>query len=124
MVSIESWREKAKRLRNEIYVLYFAFGDYRVPWYARAMTAITIAYALSPIDLIPDFIPILGYLDDLILIPAGIYLTVRMIPREVLAEYGQRTKLETIPGKAKWIAAVIIISLWLLVLYLILESIM
>jgi hypothetical protein len=70
------------------------------------------------------FITLLGYIDDLILIPAGIYLTERMIPREVLAEYRQRTKLETIPGKSKWIAAVIIISLWMLVLYLILESIM
>ena len=86
MKSVQTWKGKAKRLIDDIYILSFAVRDYRVPWYAKALAVITIAYALSPVDLIPDFIPILGYLDDLILIPVGIYLTARMIPEDVLAE--------------------------------------
>lgn len=82
-----------------------------------------VAYALSPIDLIPDFIPVLGYVDDLILIPAGIYLTIRMVPREVLEECRQRANYEEITSKSKWVAAAIIILLWLMIVYLIVRFI-
>lgn len=82
-----------------------------------------VAYALSPIDLIPDFIPVLGYVDDLILIPAGIYLTIRMVPREVLEECRQRANCEAITSKSKWVAAAIIILLWSIIVYLIVRFI-
>lgn len=117
------WREKARQLRNEVYVLYLAFRDPRVPWYARAFIIAIIAYALSPVDLIPDFIPVLGYLDDLIIIPAGIYLALKMVPREVRDEYREKAKTVKITGGGKWIAAVVIVLIWLLVVYLITKAI-
>ena len=86
MLRVNSWREKKKQLETDIYVLYSAVKDQRVPWYAKAFVALIIAYALSPIDLIPDFIPVLGYVDDLVLIPAGIYFSLKMIPREILED--------------------------------------
>ena len=76
----------ARRLKVEVYALYLAYKDPRVPWYARAFAAVVVAYAFSPIDLIPDPIPILGYLDDLVIIPLGVALAIRMIPPPVLAE--------------------------------------
>ena len=123
MTSIKSWREKSRQLRTEVYALYLAFRDQRVPWYAKAFVVMIVAYALSPIDLIPDFIPVLGYIDDLVLIPAGIYLALKMIPKEVLEECRQRAVSEPITTKSKWVAAVIIILIWLLVVYLILRLI-
>jgi len=81
-----SLKEKANQLKNETYALYLAFKDPRVPWYAKVLIAAIVSYTLSPIDLIPDFIPVIGYADDLILVPAGIYLVLKMIPEEVLEE--------------------------------------
>ena len=71
---IESWKARARLLKIDTYALYFAYRDPRTPWYAKVWTAIVVGYAFSPIDLIPDFIPVLGYLDDLVLIPLGIWL--------------------------------------------------
>jgi uncharacterized membrane protein YkvA (DUF1232 family) len=117
------WKEKARQLKTEVYVLYLALRDPRTPWYAKALAVIIVAYALSPIDLIPDFIPVLGYLDDLILIPAGIYLALKMIPKEVLEEHRQKAKSEAIARKSRWVVAILIILIWLLVLYLIIKII-
>jgi uncharacterized membrane protein YkvA (DUF1232 family) len=78
------WRQWASRLRFEAFTLYLAYKDPRTPWYARFWAAIVVAYAFSPLDLIPDFIPIIGYLDDLLLIPLGIALAIKLIPKEVL----------------------------------------
>jgi uncharacterized membrane protein YkvA (DUF1232 family) len=117
------WSEKVKRLRTEVVVLYYSFRDRRTPWYAKALTAIVVAYALSPVDLIPDFIPVLGYLDDLILIPAGVYLTLKLIPAEVLEEYREKARTEPIDSRIKWIASAIIVIIWLLALYLIIKAI-
>jgi len=117
------WKEKARQLKTEVYALYLALGDRRTPWYAKALAIVIIAYTLSPIDLIPDFIPVLGYLDDLILVPAGIYLALKMIPGEVLEEYRQKAKTETISSKSRWVAAAVIILIWLLVIYLIIKII-
>jgi uncharacterized membrane protein YkvA (DUF1232 family) len=115
------WQEKARRLKTELYVLYLALKDPRTPWYARALVAVIIAYALSPVDLVPDFIPVLGYIDDLILIPAGIYLALKMVPGEVLEEYRQKARSVSISSKSRWVAAAVIILVWLLVLYLIIK---
>jgi uncharacterized membrane protein YkvA (DUF1232 family) len=87
---IETWKQKARELRTETYALYLAVKDPRVPWYAKFSAVCVVAYALSPIDLIPDFIPVLGYVDDLILIPLGIALTIRMIPPDVLGMQSER----------------------------------
>ncbi|MCC8936039.1 DUF1232 domain-containing protein [Bradyrhizobium sp. Arg68] len=81
--SIKIW---ARNLKRDSYALYLASRDPRVPWYAKALAVAIAAYALSPIDLIPDFIPVLGYLDDLILVPAGIWLAIRLIPDDVMTE--------------------------------------
>ena len=96
----------------ETYALYLAYRDPRVPWYARVFAALVVGYAFSPIDLIPDSIPVLGYLDDLILVPLGIALAVRMIPAEILAEH--RLKAREIRGKpVNRAAAVVVVAVWL-----------
>lgn len=107
-------KKRAAALKCELYALYLAYRDPRVPWYAKAFGAAVLAYALSPIDLIPDFIPVLGYLDDLLLIPLGLALAVRMVPREVMQECRRaaRKALDR-PVLRSWPAAVIVVALWL-----------
>ncbi|MCA9956955.1 MAG: DUF1232 domain-containing protein, partial [Anaerolineales bacterium] len=105
---------RVKQLKQETYALYLAYKDPRVSWYARVWLAIVIGYAFSPIDLIPDFIPILGYLDDLILIPAGIWLALKLIPPPVLVECRARAKTELMQGGSiGQKAAVAIIVIWI-----------
>jgi uncharacterized membrane protein YkvA (DUF1232 family) len=89
-----SWKEKAKQLKTEVYALYLACRDPRVPWYAKALMGLIIGYAISPIDLIPDFIPVLGQIDDLIIVPAGISIVIKMIPKDVMEECRQKAKAE------------------------------
>lgn len=104
----------AQALARETYALYLAYRDPRVPWYARVWAAIVVAYALSPIDLIPDPIPVLGYLDDLLIVPAGIWVAVRLIPADVLAECRTRAATEAVGGlPASRGAAVAVIITWL-----------
>ena len=104
----------ARTLRVELYALYLAYRDPRVPWYARLMAACVVGYAFSPIDLIPDLIPILGYLDDLIIIPVGVWLTLKLIPKEIMAECRGKARLEVQKGQpTNWLAAGIIISTWI-----------
>lgn len=112
MAALRDW---AKRLKHETYALYLAGRDPRTPWYAKLLALAIAAYAASPIDLIPDFIPVLGYLDDLVLVPAGISLVLRLIPAEVMAETRRRSaeKLE-MGAAAGRRAAVVIVALWLL----------
>ncbi len=83
---LQQLKAHAQRLEHEVYALYWAYRDPRIPWYARSLAVLVVAYALSPIDLIPDFIPLLGYLDDLILVPLGIALALKLIPAEVMAD--------------------------------------
>ena len=85
-----STRVDARTLTRDVHALYLAGRDPRVPWYAKALAIAVAGYALSPIDLIPDFIPLLGYLDDLILVPAGILLVIRLIPPDIMAEHRNR----------------------------------
>ena len=86
---LEKLKAAARRLEQEVYALYLAYRDPRTPWYARVFAALVVAHTFSPIDLIPDFIPVLGYLDDLIITPLGIYLSLKMIPSEVMADARQ-----------------------------------
>lgn len=117
---MKSWREKATQLKTDTYALYLAYKHPGVPWYAKLFAALIVSYALSPIDLIPDFIPVLGYLDDLIIVPAGIALSKKMIPKEVLEECRSKAKSEIINGKPKnWIAAFIILVIWSIAVFLV-----
>jgi len=111
----QRWKQWARQLKTEVYAIYVAYRDPRVPWYARVFAVCVVAYAFSPIDLIPDPIPILGYVDDLILIPLGIKLSLRMIPAEVMAE--SRVKAREIMRQGKpvnRVAAAVIVVIWLL----------
>lgn len=112
---IERWKISAKQLKIEVFALYLAYRDPRVPWYGRVFGACVVAYAFSPIDLIPDFIPVLGYLDDLILIPLGIKVALAMIPESVMAENREQAQKIISQGKpVNWIAAVVIMAIWLI----------
>ena len=84
---VERLKVWARALKRDVLALYRSARDPRVPWYAKAVAGLVAAYALSPIDLIPDFVPVLGYLDDLLIVPAGIWLAIRLIPADVLAEH-------------------------------------
>ncbi len=117
-MNANSWRTKAKGLKSEIHALYLASRDPRTPWYAKALVAFIIGYALSPIDLIPDFIPLVGYLDDLVIVPAGIALLVRMIPNGVLQECREKAQSEPISIRKNRIAGTIIILIWLSLIYI------
>jgi uncharacterized membrane protein YkvA (DUF1232 family) len=86
-LDMTGWRERARRLRADVVAVALAIRDPRVPWLARALGALIVAYALSPIDLIPDFVPVIGFLDDLVLVPLGLTLMLRLIPADVLAEH-------------------------------------
>jgi uncharacterized membrane protein YkvA (DUF1232 family) len=105
-------KARAAALKREVYALYLAARDPRTPWYAKLFAGCVIAYALSPIDLIPDPIPVIGYLDDLILLPVGIYLVIKMIPEPVLVECRNRAQLSREQLPKNWTAAAIILILW------------
>ena len=104
-------REWAHALRRDVVALWIAARDPRVPWYAKATAGAVAAYALSPIDLIPDVIPVLGYLDDLLIVPAGIWLAVRMIGPALMAEFRARASAASRPRS--YGAAIVILLLWL-----------
>lgn len=113
--TIEHWKHQVKLLRAETYALYLACRDPRVPWYSKAFAALVVGYAFSPIDLIPDFIPIIGYLDDLILVPIGIAIALKMIPDEVMEECRVNAREALRDGMpTNWAAAIVIVVIWLL----------
>jgi uncharacterized membrane protein YkvA (DUF1232 family) len=109
-------RTWARTLRRDIHALYLCARDPRVPWYAKAVAMLVAGYAISPIDLIPDFIPVLGHLDDLILLPLGIMLAIRLIPAAVLAEHRQTAARARLP--TDWRVGALFIAIWLLVVAL------
>lgn len=112
---IERRKHQVKLLRAETYALYLAYRDPRVPWYSKAFAALVVGYAFSPIDLIPDFVPILGYLDDLIIVPIGITIALKMIPDEVMEECRADAREALRDGKpTNWAAAIVIVGIWLL----------
>jgi uncharacterized membrane protein YkvA (DUF1232 family) len=102
----------ARALKRDVHAIYLAAHDPRVPWYAKVLAFAVAGYALSPIDLIPDFIPVFGYLDDLIIVPLGIWLILSLIPDEVMAEYRAKAS-EAGPRPVSKAAAMIIVAIWI-----------
>jgi len=113
---IDRLKQTAKRLKTEINVLGVVYRDPRTPWYAKAVIVFVIAHSLSPIDLIPDFIPVLGYLDDLILIPLGVALAIKLVPIEVFAEAREKVASgPEITGISGWWFGALVILFWVVV---------
>lgn len=107
-------KQRVRHLKAETFALYLAARDPRTPWYAKLLVAGIVAYALSPIDLIPDFVPVLGYLDDLILIPIGIALAIKLVPHQVLVECRARAQETIHNGKpVSRVAGAVIVVIWL-----------
>ena len=108
-------QERARHLKAETWALYLAARDPRTPWYAKLLVAGIVAYAFSPIDLIPDFVPVLGYLDDLVLIPLGIAWAIQLVPPAVLVECRAQVQ-ETVQARkpVSWVAGAMIIVMWLI----------
>lgn len=111
---LEQCKQWARAIKRDTFALALACRDQRVPWYAKATAACVVAYAFSPIDLIPDFIPILGYVDDLLLVPLGIIFVVRMIPPEVMQDLREQAQSLSQNKPKNWIGGAFIISIWLL----------
>ena len=114
-----AWRDRVEYLKQETYTIFLAARDPRTPWYAKALAVSVLAYALSPIDLIPDFIPVLGHLDDLILVPLGIFVVIRLIPQEIMAESRARAAngfAHTPEAKG---ATLIVASTWIVLILLV-----
>jgi uncharacterized membrane protein YkvA (DUF1232 family) len=110
------WKQKARALKIQTLTLYYAYRHPGTPWYAKVFTALVVAYAFSPIDLIPDFIPVLGYLDDLVIVPLGVYLAMKMIPLPVMESCKAKAeeKLEEMP-RFLWMG-VAVVGIWLIAL--------
>jgi uncharacterized membrane protein YkvA (DUF1232 family) len=108
--TLKAW---ARRLKRDVHAVYLAARDPRTPWYARAAAILVAAYALSPIDLIPDFIPILGYLDDLLIVPLGILLVVRLIPADVLEEHRTSADERLSLRPVSYAGAVFVVGMWI-----------
>jgi len=114
MQRLKTW---ARALQRDVMTLWFALKHPDTPWYARALAAVITAYALSPIDLIPDFIPVLGYLDDLIIVPAGIWLLLKIVPENVVVDSREKSEQWFLEQKGKprsYVGLIIILILWLL----------
>lgn len=121
MPLFDRFRRVARRLKGQALVVYFVARDPRTPWYARALAFAVVAYAFSPFDLIPDFVPVLGYLDDVVIVPLGVALVLRLVPREVLASARAKAELQVARPLSRagaafvilvWLAAAAVI-LWL-----------
>jgi len=121
---LESWKKRANQLKQEVFALWIAYRKPGVPWYAKAFCALVVAYAFSPIDLIPDFIPVLGYLDDLVLIPLGVALAIKMIPADILSTAREEALQRMTEGKKdNWVIGGLIVLLWVVVVVLIIWKI-
>jgi len=117
---IQTWRAKVRQLKLEIVALYYATRHPQTPWAAKLLALLVVGYALSPIDLIPDFIPVLGYLDDLILLPLGILLVLKLIPTSVLDECRQQAQNRIDVAKPlRWVVGGVIVLVWGFVVFLI-----
>lgn len=118
-------KERADKLKSDVPAVFLALKDQRTPVFARILAGITIAYALSPIDLIPDFVPVLGYLDDVIVLPALIALTVKLIPKDVWRTCREMSADMWKDGKPKkWYYAIPIVIIWILVILLVVRMLL
>lgn len=124
MKIIERLKQKARQLKSEAQVLMIAYKDNRTPLKAKILIGITVGYLLSPIDLIPDFIPVLGILDDLIIVPALIALSIKTIPNFILDDAREELKKNLLQyKKTHWLFAIIIIIIWIATLYLVFNQV-
>ena len=122
MNTLAGWKQQARRLKRETYALYLACRDPRVPWYAKVVAACVVGYAFSPVDLIPDFVPVLGYLDEVIILPLGVLLALWLIPPALLAEHRERAAAMAERPVSRtaaaaiivlWLATAVLVALWL-----------
>lgn len=111
---LDKFKARARALKKEVYAITIAARDPRTPWYAKVLIFLIVAYALSPVDLIPDFVPVLGYLDDLIIVPGGIWLAIHLIPPEALEEARVTAETYSIDKRIRIIGAALIILIWTL----------
>ncbi|MDM5248545.1 MULTISPECIES: YkvA family protein [unclassified Lysinibacillus] len=112
---ISKLKAYAKSLKQNLFVLYLSYKDPRTPWYAKLLAMFVVAYAFSPIDLIPDFIPVLGFLDDLIIVPLGIILALKLIPPHVIEDNKEAAEKLKQNGKPKnWFVGVLFIIIWII----------
>ena len=110
---LEKLKSRARLLKTEALAVYLAARDPRTPWYAKALILFVVAHTFSPIDLIPDFIPVLGYLDDLVITPGGLWLAVRLIPPEVLAEARVRAAGAGVGRSVGLVGAALVLLVWI-----------
>lgn len=124
MTLLESLKQRARALKADTMALYLAARHPQTPWYAKLLVTAIVAYALSPIDLIPDFIPLLGYLDDLVLLPLGIVLAVKLIPAPVLAACRAEAQALMLKNKpVSFVAGVLVVVIWVLLALLFFSSV-
>src|SRR5215212_8097361 len=114
-MNLETWKQRARRLSAQTYALYLAYRHPRTPWYAKVFAALIVGYVFSPLDPIPDFIPGVGLLDEMVVVPIGVLLATKMIPREVMEECREKTR-EVAEGEkpVSRVAAVVVAAVWLL----------
>ncbi len=115
----EKLKEKSKKIKTQLLTVYYAYKNPEIKLLPKIIIGIAIAYALSPIDIIPDFIPVIGYLDDLIIIPALLSIAIKMIPKEIMEESRERAENESIKLKHNWAFAVIFILIWIYLIVII-----
>lgn len=122
-MSFKDIKEKANEIKKKLAILYLAFKHPKTPWYAKILIISVIAYALSPIDLIPDFIPVIGYLDDLLLIPFGITLSIKIIPKEVMRECEENNNNLLDMKSIGIYGAISVVIIWILIIYLLIRKV-
>lgn len=113
---LDQLKARAHALKTETHAIYLAARDPRTPWFAKAIALLTVAYALSPIDLIPDFVPVLGYVDDLFIVPAGIALAIRLIPAEVLEDARATAATQGVTRRVGLVGGTLIVLMWIVIL--------
>ena len=114
-MDLETWKRRARQLSAQSYALYMAYRHPRTPWYAKVFAALVVGYVFSPIDPIPDFIPGVGLLDEMVVVPIGVFIAAKMIPRQIMEECQEKAReLAEDERPVSRIAAVVIVAIWLL----------